>query len=370
MSHSLRLGFLIAVAIFLFCPALSTSQTQDKGTGQKIAGGNLTLDGGVPFYRAWLQQDVIWIITDEERAAFKLLKSDEERDHFIEAFWARRDPTPNTFENEFKDEHYRRIVYANEHFGSAIPGWRSDRGRMYIVYGPPDEIKSYLTGRAEEKTTEREVSSYPLEVWHYGHLEGVGQDVAIEFVDVCGCGDYRMRVTEDLRDALLYVPGRLIGARDGREEPGDPRPYIVVGNRPKTKYKDLEDKLNARVNWKTLPFEVSIDTVRATDATSLVPIMITLQKGDITFAEGISGRPGLNILGRVITLTGHVAEVFEDTLEVGGPRGPESSSNTATVILEKTLALRNAHYGIEIAVQEVNSDRGGIWIRAVTVGGR
>ncbi len=367
----MRASFLTAIAIFLSCPALSTSQAQTKGTSRKIPGGKLTLDGGVPFYKGWLQQDVIWIITDEERAAFKLLKTDEERDQFIEAFWVRRDPTRDTLENEFKDEHYRRIVYANGHFGGAVPGWKGDRGRIYIVYGPPDEVKSYPTGRIEDETPGGEVPSHPLELWHYRHLEGVGQDVAIEFVDVCACGDYRMKIADDRKDALLYIPGRLVSAHEGREEPGGPRPYVVAGNPPNIKFKDLEDKLNARLNWKGLPFEVHTDAVKATDVTSLVPITITFQKSDITFAEKSgSRRASLNIFGRVITLTGHVAELFEDTLEVGGPSSSESSSNPATVILEKTLALRNGHYGIEVALQEVNGDRWGTWVEAVVVGGR
>src|ERR1700739_5111839 len=97
-------------------------------------------------YKKWLDEDVRWIITDEERAAFKQLSNDEERDQFIEAFWQRRDPTPDTIENEFKEEHYRRIAYANEHFPAGIPGWETDRGRIYIMYGPADQVESHTQG--------------------------------------------------------------------------------------------------------------------------------------------------------------------------------------------------------------------------------
>jgi GWxTD domain-containing protein len=142
MTQTLRRGFLIALAMLLWCSTFSTSQGQPPGASQKKA-GVLKIDGGVPPYKTWLEQDVVWIITDEERAAFKLLQNDEERDIFVEAFWARRNPTPDSFDNAFKDEHYRRIVYANEHFGTAIPGWKSDRGHIYIVYGPPDGIESH-----------------------------------------------------------------------------------------------------------------------------------------------------------------------------------------------------------------------------------
>ena len=97
-------------------------------------------------YKKWLQEDVAYIITDEERTAFKRLNTDEEKEQFIEQFWLRRDPTPDTVENEFKEEHYRRIAYSNDHYASGIPGWKTDRGRIYIMYGPPDEIESHPSG--------------------------------------------------------------------------------------------------------------------------------------------------------------------------------------------------------------------------------
>src|SRR5579863_3381388 len=141
-------------------------------------------------YKKWLNEDVVWIITDEERAAFRQLSNDEERDNFIEAFWQRRDPTPDTEENEYKEEHYRRIAYANEHFAAGIPGWKSDRGRIYIMYGPPDEIDSHPSGGSYDRPTAEgggSTSTYPFEDWRYRYLEGVGQEVIIEFVDKCMC---------------------------------------------------------------------------------------------------------------------------------------------------------------------------------------
>ncbi|MGO9168830.1 MAG: GWxTD domain-containing protein, partial [Candidatus Sulfotelmatobacter sp.] len=137
-------------------------------------------------YKKWLNEDVIWIITDEERAAFKQLSNDEERDNFIEAFWQRRDPTPDTEENEYKEEHYRRIAYANEHFAAGIPGWKSDRGRIYIMYGPADEVDSHPSGGSYERPLEEgggETSTFPFEDWRYRYLEGIGQEIIIEFVD-------------------------------------------------------------------------------------------------------------------------------------------------------------------------------------------
>ena len=97
-------------------------------------------------YRDWLDKDVTYIITDEERKAFKKLATDDERERFIEEFWRRRDPDPDTDENEFKEEYYERIAYANEHFTSGIPGWKTDRGRIYITYGKPDERETHPMG--------------------------------------------------------------------------------------------------------------------------------------------------------------------------------------------------------------------------------
>ncbi len=160
-------------------------------------------------YKKWLAEDVAWIITDEERKAFMQLSNDEERDQFIEAFWQRRDPTPDTEENEFKEEHYRRIAYANEHFAAGIPGWKSDRGHMYIVFGPPDEIDAHPSGGSYERPIEEgggETSTFPFETWRYRYIEGIGQEVMIEFVDTCMCGDYHMTMDRSEKDALKYTP--------------------------------------------------------------------------------------------------------------------------------------------------------------------
>jgi GWxTD domain-containing protein len=136
-------------------------------------------------YTKWLNQDVVYLIADEERAAFEKLTTDEEREMFIQQFWSRRDPTPATAKNEFKDEYYRRIAFSNEHFRtvSGHPGWQTDRGHMYIVYGPPDTIAA---GVGDSQTPQ------PSQIWTYRHVEGIGDDLSITFVDRSGKGDYRL----------------------------------------------------------------------------------------------------------------------------------------------------------------------------------
>ncbi len=160
-------------------------------------------------YKKWLTEDVTYIITDEERAAFHRLNTDEEREQFIEQFWLRRDPTPDTQENEYKEEHYRRIAYANERFASGIPGWKTDRGRIYITFGPPDEIESHPSGGSYQRPYEEgggETSTYPFEKWRYRYIEDIGNDINIEFVDKSMSGEYR---TDDgpvgKRRAALYA---------------------------------------------------------------------------------------------------------------------------------------------------------------------
>src|SRR5438045_8280965 len=161
-------------------------------------------------YRKWMNEDVAYIISDEERAAFKRLQTDEEREQFIEQFWLRRDPTPDSIENEFKEEHYRRIAYANERFASGIPGWKTDRGRIYIIHGKPDEIESHPSGGTYDRPFEEgggTTSTYPFEIWRYRYIEGMGNNVELEFVDKSLTGEYRLTIDPNEKDALLYVPG-------------------------------------------------------------------------------------------------------------------------------------------------------------------
>src|SRR5881394_58742 len=160
-------------------------------------------------YKKWMNEEVVYIISDEERKAFKAFTTDEERQQFIEGFWLRRDPTPDTEENEFKEEHYRRIAYANDHYASGIPGWKTDRGMIYIKYGAADEVESHPSGGSYQRPYEEgggETSTYPFEDWRYRYIEGIGQEVIIEFVDTCMCGDYHMTMDRSKKDALLNVP--------------------------------------------------------------------------------------------------------------------------------------------------------------------
>jgi GWxTD domain-containing protein len=231
-------------------------------------------------WKKWLNEDVTYIITDEERKAFKVLNTDEEREQFVEQFWLRRDPTPDTVENEYKEEHYRRIAYANEHYPSGIPGWKTDRGRIYITYGPPDEIDDHPSGGSYERPDAEgggTTSTYPFEDWRYRYIEGIGNDIMIEFVDTTMSGEYRMTMDPSEKDALLYVPNagltlaeqmglssktarfqRTDGTHMGAPLGGTPASYdeftrleqfAKLQQAPKVKFKDLEAVINTRITF-------------------------------------------------------------------------------------------------------------------------
>ncbi len=350
-------------------------------------------------YKKWLDEDVRWIITDEERAAFMQLSNDEERDNFIEAFWARRDPTPDTAENEFKEEHYRRIAYANEHFAAGIPGWKTDRGRIYIVFGPPDEIESHPSGGTYERPMEEgggETSTFPFEDWRYRYIEGIGQEVIIEFVDTCMCGDYHMTLDRSEKDALKYTPNggltlyeqmglaskasRFTGG--GLEQLGKSpfnndlqskefdrlEQYALLNKPPPVKFKDLEEVVSHKISVNLMPFDVRADFVRVTSDTVLVPITIQIKNRDVTFQnkEGVE-RGTVNIFGRVTTLAGRIAQTFEDTVQVDVPAEllPRTAENSS--VYWKALPLRPGRYRFDIVVKDVNGDRVGTWQRGIQV---
>ena len=351
-------------------------------------------------YKKWLDEDVVWIISDEERAAFKQLSNDEERDNFIEAFWQRRDPTPDTEENEFKEDHYARIAYTNEHFAAGIPGWKTDRGRMYIMYGKPDEIESHPSGGTYERPMDEgggETSTFPFEQWRYRYLEGIGQEVIIEFVDTCMCGEYHMTMDRSEKDALLYTPNagltlyeqmgmankssrfsgggleRLgtgpMAATQATKQFDRLEQFAKLQAPPAVKFKDLEDEVvTSKVILNPMPFDVRSDFVKVTSDTVLVPVTIQMKNRDITFVDKDGVQRGtVNIFGRLTTLTGKVVQTFEDTVQVDVPAEllPRTAENSS--VYWKALPLRPGRYKLDIAVKDVNGDRKGRWSRGVIV---
>ena len=266
-------------------------------------------------YKGWLENEVLYIITDAEREAFLSLSTNEDRESFIEQFWLRRNPNPDTIENEFKEEHYRRIAYANEHYASGIPGWKTDRGHIYILWGKPDSVETHPSGGTYNRTPEEgggETSTYPFETWTYHYLEGIGPNIELEFVDKSGSNEYHLSTDPEEKDALLYVPGAGLSElesmgfadKNSRFNRSDGT-HMPIGSNyapgydefsryelmakvfvpPPAKSKDLEALVSARIVRNQLPFDYNFAFLRITTESVMVPITIELPNREMTFQE-------------------------------------------------------------------------------------
>ena len=339
-------------------------------------------------YKTWLTQDVPYIITDEETKAFKNLSNYEERDAFIENFWLRRNPNPDSPENEFREEHYRRIAYANEHFAAGKPGWKTDRGHIYISFGKPDSIDAHPSGGAYQRPIEEgggETSTFPFEVWHYRYLEGIGENIDLEFVDTCQCGDYHYTIDRSEKDALLRVPGAGLTQSEetgqtkkadrfkgGMESLGagpmasqnqskqfdriDMAAKLFAP--PPIKFTDLDSFISEHkiLSGPVFPFDVRTDFVKVTDSTVLVPVTVQLRNRDITFVtkDGVS-KGFVNILVKVTTLTHKVVQSQEDTVSVEEPAELLEKQLDRKSVYWKALPLLPGLYRLDIAIKDVNN---------------
>jgi GWxTD domain-containing protein len=336
-------------------------------------------------YRKWLNEDVAYIITDEERAAFKRLQTDEERESFIESFWLRRDPTPDTIENEFKEEHYRRIAYANEHYASGIPGWKADRGRIYIMYGAPDEIEDHSSGGTYERPPEEgggTTSTYPFQQWRYRYIEGIGTNIIIEFVDPTMSGEFRMTSDPSEKDALLYVPGAGLtlmeqmglstktdrfnrtdgthlgvpfgGESESMNEFNRIEQFAKLQKPPAIKFKDLEAEVNSKITYNILPMKVRADFFPVTDASVLTNITVQFDNKDLQFTakEGVQ-RATLHLYGQVTTMTRRIVTNFEDTVTVDSPNEMLQAYASHKSIFQKTLPLVPGTYRLNVVAKDV-----------------
>jgi GWxTD domain-containing protein len=338
-------------------------------------------------YRKWLNEDVAYIITDEERTTFKRLQTDDEREQFIEQFWLRRDPTPDTVENEFKEEHYRRIQYANDHFASGIPGWKADRGRIYITFGPPDERDEHPSGGTYERPPEEgggSTTTFPFEDWRYRYIEGIGNDVKVEFVDTTMTGEYRMTMDPSEKDALTYVPGagltlmeqmgladksqrfnRTDGTHLGTPLGGDTAQnnqfdrldiFTKLQKPPSIKFKDLEAAVTSHISFNILPMKAQADFFPVTEASVLTNVTLQFDNKDLQFQskDGVQ-KAVVNIYGRITTMTRRVVEVFEDTVTVDSPPEMLAAYAQRKSIYQKTLPLKPGTYRLNVVAKDIVS---------------
>src|SRR6516164_4900048 len=346
-------AYLFAMAPMVFPAAASAQQDPNnlpaiqqnqKLTKEQKAKMKKTLKELDTPYKTWLNEDVVYIISPEERQAFLQLQTHEEREQCIEQFWLRRSSNPDMPDNDFKEEHYRRIAYANEHYASGIPGWKTDRGRIYIIWGAPDEVESHPTGGTYDRPMEEgggSTTTYPWERWRYRYLEGIQENVELEFVDPSGSGEYHLTMDPSEKDALLYVPGagltlmesmglasktdrftRSDGTHLGTSLGGTPASmneftrlelYAKVQRPPEVKYKDLEALVTSRMVRDQVKFNYRTDFLKVTNNTVLVPVTVQVPNHQLQFKDkdGVYSAE-LNIFGRVSTLTGRIVQTFED----------------------------------------------------------
>ncbi len=343
-------------------------------------------------YKSWLNEDVVYIISPAERTAFLRLETNEEREQFIESFWLRRSTNPDLPDNDFKEEHYRRIAYANEHFASGKPGWMTDRGRIYIIWGKPDEIESHPTGGTYDRPIEEgggSTTTYPWETWRYRYMEGIGENIIIEFVDPSGSGEYHQTMDPSEKDALTHVPGAGLSLMesmgmaskadrftrsDGTTMPttmgGTPaslnefnrlEQYAKVQQAPPVKYKDLEALVTTRMVRDQLHFDYRTDFLKVTSDTVLVPITIQIPNHQLQFKskDGVHSAE-LNIFGRISTLTGRVVQTFEDSVSRDYPDSLFQQSLKLSAIYQKAIPLRPGLYRLDLVIKDVDSGNVGV----------
>ena len=348
-----------------------------------------------PQYKNWLDQDVVYIITPEERHTFLHLSTNEEREQFIEAFWQRRNPDPDSAENTYKEEHYRRIAYANEHFASGIPGWKTDRGKIYIMWGPPDEIDSHPTGGTWDRPMDQgggETTTYPYEDWRYRYLEGIGENVELEFVDPTSTGEYHLTTDPSEKDALLRVPNagltlaESMGMADKSQRFSNTDGTNMAENEmgingmpesmnefsrmeleanifrpPPVKFKDLEADSSSRLIRDQLKFDYRYDFLRITSDTVLVPITVQIPVRQLSFQQkdGVDSA-NMNLFARITSLSGRVVQTFEDTLATEVPTSLLQAEIGTSRIYQKAVPLTPGLYRLDIVVKDVNSGNVGV----------
>jgi len=351
-------------------------------------------------YKKWLEEDVVYIITAQERRAFLQLSTNEEREQFIEAFWQRRNPDPESPDNTFKEEHYRRIAYANERYASGLPGWKTDRGRIYIMWGPPDEIDSHPSGGAYERTPEEgggSTTAYPFEDWRYRHLDGVGDDVNLEFVDPSMSGEFHLTTDPCEKDALAHTAtggatmSEMMGmsTRSSRfsNTDGTTCGMSMLGTQlntshefdryiqfaeimapPPVKFKDLDALVTTKVLRNQVIFDYRFDFLRVTSDTVLVPITIEVANHYLSFnsKEGVHSAV-MDIYGRISTITGRRVQTFEDTVNRDFPESLLRQSLAGKSVYQKAVPLRPGQYRLDLVIKDVNSGNTGVQSVALRV---
>jgi GWxTD domain-containing protein len=350
-------------------------------------------------YQDWVSKDVAYIITPDEQKAYKKLTTDEERENFIENFWRRRDPDPDTEENEYRDEYFERIAYANEHYASGIPGWKTDRGRIYITFGKPDSVESHPSGGSYDRQSYEgggSTTTYPFETWFYRHLDNVGDGVEVEFVDPTGTGEYRIARNADEKDALLQIPGAGLTLNEqlGLSDKGD----RISGNNgqnnnyqraqdspfarlelitnlqrpPQVKFADLE-KLAGEVPGlisadNSIAFNLQVDFFRQSEDRVATTFTVQADNKELVFDEA-GGLPTarMNIFGRVTAVSGKRSGVFEDSVSTTVTPEELAEAKDRKSVYQKAIALQPGTYKVNVSIRDVKTGKTGVRTLGFTV---
>jgi GWxTD domain-containing protein len=339
----------------------------------------------------FLEEDGKYLLTPDEVAAFKRLGTNEEREQFIENFWQRRNPSPDSSVNEFKEEHYRRIAYANEHFSSGIPGWKTDRGHIYILWGPPDEIESHPSGGIYDRPMWQgggSTTTYPWELWRYRRLEGIGDNVELEFVDPSGSGEYHLTRDPGEKDALAHVPGAgpslsemLFGASKAQRfsnSNGTTLPAPIGGipatenefesldryfrvMQPPEHLKDMATFVSSRVLRNLLQVNYDVAFLRATADSVIVPITLQIPNNQMGFRskDGVHSAV-LNVYARITTPGGRLVQTFEEAIARDFPESLFQKSLDQSSIYQKAVPLHPGLYRLDVVVKDVENGNVGV----------
>ncbi|MCZ2390655.1 MAG: GWxTD domain-containing protein [Acidobacteria bacterium] len=373
--------------------AQKTSPTPDRDPSDKPRNVKSEMKD---VYKKWLERDVPYIITSEEKRAFKALATDEERENFIENFWRRRDPNPDTEENEFREEYYERIAYANEHFASGIPGWRTDRGRVYIAWGKPDSVESHPTGEIYDRPSYEgggSTTTYAYETWYYRHLDGIGDGLEIEFVDPTGTGEYRLARDAFEKDAMAMVPGggltasELMGnttkaMRDGVyygngsyiREQDNPFRRLEIQNglfSPKNnKFSDLATLATDSpvIDSNPIDFDIRIDYFRQSESQVMTTFTVQADNKELKFVpEGGLETAKMNIFGRITSVTQRRSGTFEDSVSTNATAAELADMRDRKSVYQKAIALTPGIYKVDVVVRDVNTGTKGVRSLGFTV---
>lgn len=371
------LGWIVSVAV----PAQDSRQLRQEES--------------VDYFSKWLEEDVVFIISPEEKEVFQALTTPEEKEKFIEQFWKRRDPDPLTPVNEFKVEHYRRIAYANERFHTGVPGWKTDRGRIYIMYGPPDEILGKPVGGTYVRPFHEgggNTAVFPFELWRYNYIEGIGNDVEIEFVDPHQSGEFRLARDAMEKDAMLMIPNagltlseaagfttktERISTRNLADQSLlDQNPFHVLRTKDtaferlllrakletaakSVKFRDLETMVATRTTFQDLPLEFKVHFLRVSGNDILAPLTLLVANRELGFERLQSGvyRASLRLFAQLVDVTKTVVFSFEDSLKVEFSEDRLEEGQKKNSIFQRHIPLKPGRFVLKLVVQDEKSGK-------------